>query len=48
MEIFFYIKNMIYDRCIKVVTDELKDKNIDLLEIELVRIKLDIEDAKYR
>ncbi len=39
---------MIYDRCIKVVTDELKDKNIDLLEIELVRIKLDIEDAKYR
>ncbi|WP_044403664.1 AraC family transcriptional regulator [Lacinutrix sp. Hel_I_90] len=48
MEKTFYIKNMVCDRCIKVVTDELKDKNIDLLEIELGRIKLNIKDAKYR
>ncbi|PXX28169.1 AraC family transcriptional regulator [Arenibacter sp. ARW7G5Y1] len=48
MEKTFFIKNMVCDRCIKVVTDELKDKNIDLFEIELGRIKLNIQDTDYR
>ena len=37
---------MVCDRCIKVLTDELKDKKIDLLEIELGRIKLNTQDSK--
>ena len=36
---------MVCDRCIKVLTDELKDKKIELLEIELGRIKLKINDS---
>ena len=42
----FYIKNMVCDRCIKVLKDELRDQNIELLDIELGRIKLDIQDAQ--
>lgn len=37
---------MVCDRCIKVLQDELKLKNIDLLDIELGRIKLNIQDLK--
>ncbi|SRX54840.1 AraC family transcriptional regulator [Aequorivita sp. CIP111184] len=48
MEKIFYIKNMVCDRCIKVLADELKDKNIDLLEIELGRIILNIQDTEYK
>ena len=42
----FYIKNMVCDRCIKVLQDELRDQNIELLDIELGRIKLNIQDSK--
>jgi len=37
---------MVCDRCIKVLTDELKDKNFDVLEIELGRIKLNIQNSE--
>lgn len=46
MEQNFYIKNMVCDRCIKVLTDELKEKKIDLLEIELGRIKLNVQNSE--
>jgi len=39
----FYVKNMVCDRCIKVLRDELEEHNIKILEIELGRLKLDIE-----
>lgn len=42
----FYIKNMVCDRCIKVLQDELRDHKIELLDIELGRIKLNIQDAE--
>lgn len=42
----FYIKNMVCDRCIKVLQDELKEKEIELLEIELGKIKLNIQDSE--
>ncbi len=38
----FYIKNMVCDRCIKVLKDELEAKDITVLGIELGHIKLDI------
>jgi len=44
----FYIKNMVCDRCIKVLKDELDNEGIDLLEIELGRLKLNIDEAKDR
>ncbi len=34
---------MVCDRCIKVLRDELNDHNIELLQIELGRLRLDIE-----
>lgn len=40
----FYIKNMVCDRCIKVLKDELKANNIELHQIELGRLRLDIDD----
>ena len=40
----FYIKNMVCERCIKVLKDELNAHNIDLLQVELGRLRLDIED----
>jgi len=39
----FYIKNMVCDRCIKVLKDGLDNQNIELLQIELGRMRLDIE-----
>lgn len=39
----FFVKNMVCDRCITVLRDELEKHNIKLLEIELGRLKLDIE-----
>ncbi len=42
----FYIKNMVCDRCIKVLQDELRDHKIELLDIELGRIQLNIENAE--
>jgi len=43
MEETFYIKNMVCDRCIKVLKDELQNQNISLVEVELGKVKLDIE-----
>ena len=43
MKATLYIKNMVCDRCIKVLKNEIKASNIDLLEIELGKLKLDIE-----
>ena len=42
----FYIKNMVCDRCIKVLQDELRDHKIELLDIELGRIQLNIQNAE--
>ena len=42
----FYIKNMVCNRCIKVLQDELREQKIELLDIELGRIKLNIQDSK--
>ncbi len=44
----FYVKNMVCDRCIKVLRDELQAKNIELLEIELGRLKLDIDETEKK
>ncbi len=41
----FYIKNMVCDRCIKVLRDELNAHTIELLNIELGRITLDVQDS---
>ena len=40
----FYIKNMVCDRCIKVLKDELDGQNIELLHIELGRLRLNIDN----
>ncbi|HEA23679.1 hypothetical protein LCGC14_1194090 [marine sediment metagenome] len=40
----FFVKNMVCDRCIKVLRDEMEENNIHLLEIELGRLRLEIED----
>ena len=37
---------MVCDRCIKVLQDELRDQKIELLDIELGRIKLNIQNSK--
>jgi len=42
----FYVKNMVCDRCIKVLRDELGAKNIELLEIELGKLKLNINETQ--
>ena len=39
----FYIKNMVCDRCIKVLRDLLDKQTIELLQIELGRLRLNIE-----
>jgi AraC-like DNA-binding protein len=39
----FYIKNMVCDRCIKVLRDVLDKQTIELLQIELGRLRLNIE-----
>lgn len=38
----FYIKNMVCDRCSKVLKDELKEHEMELLQTELGRLRLDI------
>ena len=40
------VKNMVCDRCIKVLKDELFKANISLLDIELGRLRLDIDEKE--
>ena len=40
----FYIKNMVCDRCIKVLKNEIEAQEMKLIEIELGRCKIDIHD----
>ncbi|QJP34755.1 helix-turn-helix transcriptional regulator [Nonlabens sp. Ci31] len=40
----FYIKNMVCDRCIKVLKNEIEAQEIELTEIELGRIQLNVEN----
>ena len=42
----FYIKNMVCDRCIKVLKDEIRKLKIGLLDIELGRLRLDIDEKE--
>lgn len=42
----FYIKNMVCNRCIKVLKNEIEAQEIAVVEIELGRIKLNIKDEK--
>ncbi|MEE3244483.1 MAG: hypothetical protein VX226_07485, partial [Bacteroidota bacterium] len=42
----FYIKNMVCDRCIKVLRDELHKAKISLLDIELGRLRLDMNEKE--
>ncbi|WP_194850576.1 helix-turn-helix domain-containing protein [Nonlabens antarcticus] len=42
----FYIKNMVCDRCIKVLKNEIEAQEIILLEIELGLVVLDIKDDR--
>ena len=42
----FYIKNMVCDRCIKVLNDEIRKLKIGLLDIELGRLRLDIDEKE--
>ena len=39
----FFVKNMVCDRCIKVLRDQMEKHNIKIVEIELGRLRLDIE-----
>ena len=39
----FYIKNMVCDRCIKVLKNEIEAQEIKIKEIELGRVQLDIQ-----
>ena len=41
----FYIKNMVCERCIKVLKNEIEAQDILLTEIELGRIQLDVDDT---
>lgn len=40
----YFVKNMVCDRCIKVLKTEIEDKDIKLLDIELGRLRLEIEN----
>jgi hypothetical protein len=42
----FYIKNMVCDRCIKVLKNEIEAQQIVIIEIELGRIQLNIQNDK--
>lgn len=44
----YYIKNMVCDRCIKVLRTELQAENIHLHEIELGRLKLNVKNNEER
>lgn len=46
MEKDYYIKNMVCDRCIKVLKNEIEAQEIVLTEIELGRVQLDIQDGQ--
>lgn len=43
----FYIRNMVCDRCIKVLRTELDAMGFELLEVELGKLKLEFEEKKY-
>jgi len=40
----FIVKNMVCDRCIMVLKNELENHNIELLKIELGHVRLDIKN----
>ncbi|TXE17203.1 helix-turn-helix transcriptional regulator [Psychroflexus gondwanensis] len=42
----FYIKNMVCDRCIKVLKNEIEAQEIELQEIVLGRVQLDFKNEK--
>ncbi|WP_432413108.1 helix-turn-helix domain-containing protein [Rasiella sp. SM2506] len=44
MEKDYFIKNMVCDRCIKVLKNEIEAKDIKLTDIELGRIRLELKD----
>lgn len=44
----YYIKNMVCDRCIKVLKSEIEAQGIDLKEVELGRVNLNIKDEDER
>ncbi|HEA30633.1 MAG TPA: AraC family transcriptional regulator [Leeuwenhoekiella sp.] len=46
METIIYIKNMVCDRCIKVLKTELTGENIKVLDIKLGEITADIQTKK--
>ncbi|MAZ25483.1 MAG: hypothetical protein CL868_00180 [Cytophagaceae bacterium] len=46
METTIYIKNMVCDRCIKVLKTELTNENIKVLDIKLGEITADIQTKK--
>ena len=48
METTLYIKNMVCDRCIKVLKNELVDENINVLDIKLGEVKADIQTTKEK
>ncbi|HDZ14511.1 hypothetical protein LCGC14_1503660 [marine sediment metagenome] len=40
----YFVKNMVCDRCIKVLKDELSNSTIELIQIELGRLRLNIKN----
>lgn len=48
METDFYIKNMVCDRCIKVLNSELAAQDIEVTEIELGRVKVNANDTEVK
>ena len=43
----FYIRNMVCDRCIKVLRTELDAMGFELLEVELGKLKLEFDEKNY-
>lgn len=43
MEKDFYLKNMVCDRCIKVVREELEAAQFDVIQVELGKVTLQVE-----
>tara|TARA_B100001167_G_C16737603_1_gene289322 strand:- start:325 stop:891 length:567 start_codon:yes stop_codon:yes gene_type:complete len=48
MKTTLYIKNMVCDRCIKVLKNELKDESIKVLDIKLGELTADIQTNKEK
>lgn len=46
MEKIFYIKNMVCDRCIKVLTSELKNRSVEVTDVQLGKLTVNIDDEK--